>query len=388
MKKAFSLLALLALVAGLTSISFAAGTTFVITNDDNPAGNSATVYKLNTTTGVLTQAKVLKTGGTGLGFGFFASKQSTVTQGLTCVFVEDAGSNDIATFSKATHFSKVGNFSNSALSFSGFAGGSLALNAAGTFLYASYSGSENIGVWAVGSDCSLTLVGSPFVPKLGPDLFGAIAISPNGKFLVIGSDSFEAADLAAINSTTGALTDMGSVSFTSVNGCSGGCFPAGIDFTKDSRVVIMGNATTTAPSALTASLSATGLKNPKEWSLTNTAGTMNDNVPWLNAAAFAGNGNLYFGMAGFGVGIPSGVVTTAFVESPLSITVTNSTLINNTEEFQDSIASAGSLMITAEPPNVLDTFTINADGSLTLLQSTTDAQANGEINFDIFPKTR
>jgi hypothetical protein len=387
MRKSLVVLTLLAFTLMLCSASFATTLEYVLTNDDNPSGNSGTIYRINTTTGALTQVKVLSTGGTGLGFGFFAVNGSTVTQNDRCIFISDPGSNDIAAFA-GPKFTKTGNYSDPAFSFNGYAGGGLALSPNGHYLYASYSGSLNIGVWDVGANCALTKL-QAFVPTLGADLFGAIAVDPSGKALVIGSDSFEAADLAEISATTGMLTDKGNVSYASLSSCSGGCYPSGIDFTADSKVVVFGNATITGPSALTANLRSTGLGNPQFWSLTNSAGATNVNVPFLGQAAYStGTGYLYFGASGFSTGYPSGVITANFTESPLSITVAQSTLVTNPENYQDTIAVTGSTLVTSEAPNVLDTFSIAADGSLKHLITTTDTQASGELNITVFPKTR
>lgn len=376
--------------AALLSATCFAASTYVVTNDDNPNGNSSTVYTLNTTTGVLTQVTVLKTGGTGLGGGFFAAYGSSVSKGASCIFALDNGSNDIAAFQHTTTITKIGNYSNSALALDAD-GGSLALAPNGKTLYVSYSASENIGVWTVASNCALTLA-QTFTPTLGADLFGAIAINPTGQGLVISAADYEAANLALINPTTGKLTDDGSVQFSNLSACSGGCFPTGIDFTKDSSVVLFGNATISGPSVLTANLSTKGFSNPQFWDMTNSAGVGNVNVPYLSTTGYAGNGPLYLGASGYGPdAVPSGEITAAFVEKPLSITVTNATLITNADEYQFTIAATGNTMLTAEYPNLLNSYTINADGSLTLLKSTTDKQAdaNGSgLNFVFYPPAR
>lgn len=386
-----TLLAVLVGVALFCATCFAA-TTYVVTNNDNPSGNSATVYTLNTTSGALTQVAVLKTGGTGLGGGFFAAYGTSVAKSASCIFVIDNGSNDVAAFQHSGHtVTKTGNYSNTSLNLSGYAGGSLALAPNGKTLYVSYSGSENIGVWTVASNCGLTLA-QTFVPSLGADVFGALAIDPTGHALVFGADDFEAANLALINQTTGQLTDDGNVQYSSLSSCSGGCYPAGIDFTKDSSVVLFGNATITGPSMLTANLSTKGLSNPQFWDLTNSAGVGNVNIPYLSTTGYAGNGPLFLGASGYGPdAVPSGEITAAFVEKPLSITVTNSTFISNPDEYQFTIAATGSTMLTAEFPNLLNSYRINSDGSITLLMSTTDTEADSSgsgLNFVFYPPAR
>lgn len=389
MKKLLGVFAALLLCAS----SYAA-TTYVLTNDDNPSANSGTLYTFNTTTGALTQATVLKTGGTGLGGGFFAAYGSSVSKSATCAFIIDNGSNDVAAFQHTSSgITKIGNYSNSALNLNGYAGGSLALAPNGKTLYVSYSGSLNIGVWSVASNCALTLA-QTFVPTAGADVFGALAVDPSGHALVVGSDSFLAADLATINQTTGKLTDAGSLNFSSVGNCPNvGCYPAGIDFTKDSKVVLFGNATISAASILSASLSTKGLSNGQYWDFSsNSAGVGNVNIPFLSAAGYAGNGALYLGASGYGPdGIASGEITAKFVESPLSITMVNSTFISNPDEYQFTIASTGNTMLAAEYPNLLESFSINSDGSLTALKTTTDKQASSSgsgLNFVFYPSTR
>jgi hypothetical protein len=387
MRKSLAVLTLAAMTLALCAASFAVSFEAVITNDDNPSANSGTMYLLNPATGNLTQKKVLSTGGTGLGYGFFAVNGSTVTQNARCIFITDPGSNDIAAFA-APNYTKTGNYSDPAFNFSDYAGGGIAVTPNGRFLYASYSGSENIGAWSIGSNCALTKV-QAFVPSLGADVFGALAVDPSGKWLVFGADDFEAADVASIDQTTGALTDNGSLQYSSLPDCSGGCYPAGIDFTADSKVVIFGNATLTGPSVLTASLGSSGLSNGQFWDMSNSADVTNINIPFLGHAAYTtGKGYLYLGGSGFGAGKVSGVVTTNFTESPLSITVAQSIHIANAQNYQDSIAVTGSTLVSAESPNLLDTFSIAADGSLTKLHTYKDNQASGQLNFALYPNTR
>ena len=129
------LLVLTSLVALAASVSFAASTTYVIAVDENTTANSATVFTLNTTTGVTTQVKKLSTGGLGVGGGFFANATVTLTSNNSCIFIADTGSDDIAAFAAPT-YAKVGNFSNGAVNWSASgAGGSLALSPDGKWLY-------------------------------------------------------------------------------------------------------------------------------------------------------------------------------------------------------------------------------------------------------------
>ena len=391
MKKLLSLLACLAVPIMFCATSFAQ---YLIVDDDNPSGNTATVYKI-AGNGTLTQFKVLPTGGTGFGGGFFANVGATVSQNASCVFIEDAGSNDIAAFSKATGFTKVGNFSNAALNWSGYFGGSMSLTPDGHFLYAGYSGSENVGAWKVNANCSLTFIAA-YVPSNGPDTYGAVKVLPNGKGLLVTAIDLDSVTLFVINSSTGALTEKNTLSWTGVGNCdTNGCYPTGIDITKDSKVAIFGNATLGSPAALTANITLSGLTNPQVWDLSNSAGASNNNVPWLSPGAYStGSGYLYFGMSGFqSSGLIPGVVTASFTESPVNITVVDSIAINNPTEFDGRIETVaktptGGGLVVAEWFTTLGTFKINTDGSLTSLHQTTDTQADGGLSFSVYPPSR
>ena len=353
---------------------------YVVTNDDSPSANSATAYTLNTTTGAPTLTRVLHTGGKGLGGGFVGSTGIAVASNAHCVFVADTDSNDIAAFA-SPGYNLVGRFSNSAVSFSSYGtGGSLSLAPNGKSLYGAYSGSFNIGAWAVGSNCSLTFLAA-YVPSVGADLFAYLAVAPSGKYLVVSATDYEAAELFAI-AKNGELTDQGFISFAANSTCAAdGCYPTGIDITKDSKVVVFGNATTSEASALSVNVGSGGFSNPQVWNLTNASGATGTTVPFFSAAGYAGSGALYFGMSS------GAVVTAKFTESPLSITVTNSTVITQGSPI-NTIAVTGNAMVVAEPVNQIGTFRINSNGSLTLLHTTTDSNASGGFSLAIYPNTR
>src|SRR5580698_7989842 len=241
MKMAFAVTLLFLIMVGLCCTSFAA-TEYVVTNDDYVFANSASVYELNTTTGVLKLVTVLETGGLGMPGGFAQNNLMDVEQAISpnagCIFVLDPESNDIASFSKALDYAEVGRYSNSAVN-STYNGGSLALTPNGKFMYVSYSGSQNLGAWTVNPDCSLTFIAA-YVPSEGSGPFSTLRVSPNSSYLVVpyGSD----AELFTIDQNSGVLTDTGFVSYT-LPTCRSypSCLPTGIDFTRDSKIVIFGN---------------------------------------------------------------------------------------------------------------------------------------------------
>jgi len=387
--------ALVALIATLGPVSF--GQIYVVTNDDNPSGNTATVFSLDTGTGVLTQVKVLSTGGTGLGAGFFAATSQAIQQSATCIFLADTGSNDIAAFSKAKGFAKIGNFSNSHLNFSATGqGGSLALTPNGKFLYGTYSGSRNVGAWTVNADCSLTYLNA-YVPHVGKDTFSPVKVDPQGTVLVVPAPDLQAAEAFKIN-TNGSLADADFVSWAKNSTCQQiGCYPTGLDITADSATVIFGNATFTNNGnyVLTATLSPTqGLINPQVFSLANSTRVGNCNVPWLSKQAYStGSGPLYLGMSGYEnpIVLP-GMITANFNEQPQpNITATNATALTDTPyDYEGAIRSIDSAneLVVAVYPNLIYVEKINPDGSFTTMKENTDRQGVGLLSLDIFPNGR
>lgn len=380
-------------VVALLSNCFA-GTAYVVTNNDNANGNSATIYSLNTTTGALTPVVAdLPTGGSGSGGGYFATvgTGAAVTGTIGCLFVNDTGSSDIASFTVNLHtlnITPVGKFSNSALVSTG---GSLVVTPNGKFVYATYSSSENIGAWTVNSNCSLTFQGV-YQASVGPDLYDGIKVTPDGKNLLVTAPDFESVEQFSIDPTTGALNDLGFADFGALSECiSNGCYTAGIDITADSRVAIVGNYTLTAPSVLAAEITPTGLTHATYFSVANIGTlTANDNVPFLSAAAYRGSGPLYLGFSGTGSGTQPGVATAAFSEAHKTITGKAATPISSPVDYQGLIASTGNLMVVSEWFNTLQVFTINSNGTLTATAQgpVSNSNANGAYSFFIYPNTR
>jgi hypothetical protein len=130
------------LLLAFAQIGFAQGGHFVLTNDNNnnTLTNTATLFRLDPTDGSLIQARVLDTGEDSIG-GYIGGNALAITQHGACVFVSDGSgsSSDIAAFSRATGYDKVGNYSNSALQAAANAMVMVA-NSAGTILYVAHTG--------------------------------------------------------------------------------------------------------------------------------------------------------------------------------------------------------------------------------------------------------
>jgi hypothetical protein len=357
---------------------------YVVANDNNLNNNHVTVYRLDTSTGTLAQVASLATRGAGLGGIFqnnnYANIEQAVSADANCIFALDAATSDIAAFSKATGYSLVGNYSNAELD-SSYDGGTLALTPNGKFLYGSYSGSGNVGAWTVNSDCSLTFIAAYPAADFGE--VGVIKTTPSGTALIVVSPVlYSGADLLAIDSAFGTLTDLGFLQFCQPDVCLLG----GVDITKDSKLAVFSAdyenpENDVVPIALTVPITPHGLGSPRYWSLGNSAGVLYNHTPILSAAAYAGNGNLYFGM-------DNGVVTTTFTEKPQSVTMPIATMVAPTTS-NGVVAVTGSVMVVAEYPNQIGVFSINADGSVTELSTTTIQSANpGLFSISVFPDNR
>ena len=390
------LLVLPSLVALAATVCFAASTEYVVTVDESTSANSATVFSLNTTTGVTTPVKKLSTGGLGLGGGFFAAATVTITSNYRCIFVADTGSDDIAAFSAPT-YAKVGNFSNSALNWSASgAGGSLAVSPDGKWLYGSYSGSENIGAWAVGAGCKLTFVNA-YTPSTGADLFATLHVTPDGKALIVPSIDFGIVTMFAINSTNGSLTEVNNVSFTSLSGCAtNGCFPYGFDISGDSKVAFFGDPTTTGSGLFALGLNintTTGLSNPQFFPLASTGGVGNSTFPWLTRTAYPhGSGLLMIGMSGYTNGENAGVVVAKVTPTPTLTPVASSlfaTPDTSCNGCTGTLETVGNLAVSAQFPNLINVYSINpTTGAFTLLKSNVDPDASGLLSLHVVPVTR
>jgi hypothetical protein len=379
----------LAVLTALCVSSFAA-TEYVVVNNNNAVANTSIMYRLERSTGHLTKVTVLHTGGQGIGVvADFSQVEQAVTADAGCIFAFDTATSDIAAFSKVTGYKRVGKYFNSNL-IAGGNGGSLALTPNGKFLYASYTETGNLGAWKVNSDCTLTFLAIYSLSEVG-----SLRVTPNGKYLV--ARGLGGAAEFAIDKVSGNLTYLGAISFTS-GACSreNVCIPYGLDITKDSKFAVFAsyapNITRQSfvPVALTSRISPVGLTNPRTWNLKNSTNMYNNIFPFFDAAAYAGSGDLYFGVQGTGVdGNAPGVLTASFTEHPLSIKLKNATVVNAPQLLDGNIAVTGNVMVIAEYPNQIAVFRINSDGSLTLLSTTTiDEQGEGLFSLSIFPNTR
>jgi hypothetical protein len=384
MRRLQTLLGSFAAVTGLCMSSFAA-TEHVLANNNNSLGNSVVWYDLNTKTGHLTKVSVLDTNGKGWGGeADLSGVQQAISLNAGCIFALDLLSSDIAAFSKATGYKRVGNYFDQNL-VSNADGDSIALSPNGQFLYASYTGSDSIAVWRVNSDCSLALITrSGGITSLGP-----LEVTPSGRYLLARGGS--GASEFAIDHASGTITYLGTVAFSS-GPCSGGpaCMPYGIQVAKDNKLVIFASfpadVRSTFPVMLTARITPRGLTDPKVRRLPVENDLRLNTFPLLSASGYTGNGPIYLGLTSGNGQYSPGVLTASFTEKPVKFAVTNSTVAN---PEVGNIAVTGNTMVVAQYPNQIAVFRIKKDGSLKLLSTTTiDEQGEGMFSLSIFPNTR
>jgi hypothetical protein len=297
---------LLATVAFCTTEAASATKHYIVTDDDNTnqGANTATVFVVNNSTGALTQVKVLKTGGTGMGGGYSGATRARILPSAKCVFISDSGSSDIAAFS-APAYKLVGRFSNAALVDAQFG---ITLAATSQYLYAGYTTSSNIGVWKINSDCSLTLANTYSTPGI-PD---GIAVSPNGTTLV--TTFYDIGEVEVFTVSGGTLTETQTQMTTG--------FPAGIEFTNDGKTLILADSNIVDTQLEIYSLNHGVLSGHQYFEFTGGGADSND--VWLSPAAAAGGGFLY-------VTNNTGLSVTVlnFTESPLTLTLASVTPLNN-----------------------------------------------------------
>lgn len=218
----------------------------VISNDDNPSGNSATFYVAGGTATApkLTLLKTVSTGGSGIGNGFFSTNGVTVIQqgSNLCAFVADGGSADIAGISIKSQ-TVTGKFKGSSADTGSFFGIGLATN--GTFLYASFTDSNHIATFRVRPGCLLTFLRD--APAVGLNGFPVGGMALRGNILVV---AYVDGSIQSFNVASGVPVSNNDEQF-STGFLANGFLPAAVDITTDGRFAIFGDACPTVTCAPT-----------------------------------------------------------------------------------------------------------------------------------------
>lgn len=283
---------------------------YVISNDGS-VPNTATVLKLDPKNGQLSVSGVFHTGGQGGYQNTDGEVTMAVSPNGSCLFVADVGSSDIAAFSRT---GRVGNYSSSNL----VAEHELVLaeNPSGNILYAGYFGSENLAVWTINSDCSLSLANT--YPTSGPEGLENLTVTHDGTTLL---GTFGATDPSSyVDSWT--ISGTGLVDNGAVLVEPWGNGVSKIVATDDNKMVLMSiiSNSITGPDSAIITANLPGFTNQQMWEF-DQAGAVD---VAMSRDANTGKGCVYLAENGIGDGSggwadPPGIMGVQFQESPLTL---------------------------------------------------------------------
>jgi len=272
MRRFFTTLVLVTAVIALCSTSFAASNHYLVTNDDNAfAPNTASVFTISGTT--LTLKTAVSTGGQGFGGGYFADNRASVAHSMkygNCLYVSDAGTNDIAGIDLNT-LTVTGLFTGS----SGDNGQSLGigLTTKVNYLYANYTASETIATFTEHAGCILKFLGD-----IGPTAGlngGALAGLQAHLGVMVGA--FADGSYQSWNVSKGMPVSNNDLQLSAGFG-QFGCVDTGVDVTADAKWAIFGAACAT-PIVEVAPISSSGVGAS---TVTAVGSGINSNNVWLS----------------------------------------------------------------------------------------------------------
>jgi len=210
-----------------------------------PTANSLSYYQAAGTQ--LTYQSDVYTGGFGIQGGFFGTSRVNSVPSLSapCLYVSDAGSNDIASISVSTQ-QMLGNFKGSQTDDGSSNGIGLAVNA--SYLYASFTASNTIGTFALQSGCGLSFLGD--IPATGLQGGSITGMAVTGKMLVV---AYGDGSIQSFNVTGGMPASnndlQNSTGYTALNTLgwfAGPSMPSGVDITQDGQFAIFGDISATS----------------------------------------------------------------------------------------------------------------------------------------------
>jgi len=219
-----------------STFAMAAANPILITNDDvvGPLPGTVSFYTIGGD-GSLTFLQRLKTGGSGIGGGFFGTNRVAVLNGTQqCFYVSNASTTDIAGIDANTL--KAGGRARGSSSDTG-AGNGIGLAMNSQFLYASFTDNSTIGTFQVLPGCGLQFVGDTAVAGVQNGTLDAMAVHGNVLVATYGDGSIESFDI-----TSGTPVSRGDKQNSSA--FDGATYPNGIDITSDGRFAIFGDTAT------------------------------------------------------------------------------------------------------------------------------------------------
>lgn len=218
----------------------AAGQTglYLVANDDAPTSNDVSFYTIGGA-GLLTLKKSVVTGGSGIAGGYFATNRLGMLDSGSekCVYASDAASGDIVGINVST-LETSGTAFGSATDSGAANGIGIALNS--QYLYASFTSSNTIGTFEVGSGCTLTFVNDVSVAGLQGGFIDGMALSGNMLVATYGDGSIESFNIAS-----GTPVSNGDLQNSTAYGTSkGATYPNSVEITQDGHYALFGDTST------------------------------------------------------------------------------------------------------------------------------------------------
>jgi hypothetical protein len=220
------------------SSGFAQTPHYLITNNDNSQGNSATFYTIGAG-GQLTHATVVSTGGSGWdGLGYVVTNKINVAHDRVagdCVYLSDyvAGPHpDVTSISIAT-LTVTGKFQGSQTDQATNLGMGLANNA--SYVYANFTASQTIGTFKKMAGCQLQFVAD--TPAVGLGSGSIVGMIAHQNILVV---TFGDGSIESFNISSGVPVSNGDLQY-STGHTQNGYNPTAVDITADGHFAVFGD---------------------------------------------------------------------------------------------------------------------------------------------------
>jgi len=238
MQRYLKILTIMIVLTPCSTTLFAA-TRYLVTNDENEAGNTATIYSIRQG-GQLTLIATIPIPANGVNGAFFAGEQKSILRSKTenCLFLGDAigqdlvPPGDVAAIDMNT-LTLVGTFPGSPQDSGLLSGVGLAESSSAKFLFASYTASKTLATYVQMPGCKLQFVSEISAIGLHNGVVDGMRVTPDSKTLVVAYGDGSIGSYH-INSKTGALS-LVSRRVTQDD-------EDGVDITADGKWAIFGDA--------------------------------------------------------------------------------------------------------------------------------------------------
>lgn len=218
----------------------AAQVQYVVTNDDAtfPLPMGVSVFSV-ASNGALTLAQQVRTGGQGIGGGYFGAKRVVVLDNSSqqCIYASEAGTGDIVGIT-ISNFARASSTFGSATDTGLSNGIGLVLN--GQYLYASFTDSSTIGMFAVEPGCGLMFVNDVPVSGLRGGIVNAMAIHGNMLITTCTDGTIQSFDISNGTPVSNGDHQLSTATVTSKDAT----YPNSIDITSSGRFAIFGDTST------------------------------------------------------------------------------------------------------------------------------------------------